>query len=60
MGHADIQTTMIYVHHQPKATAAGELTRLVSEATAGEDGAMSGVGGEVGSRPLTEEGGGVR
>jgi len=32
MGHADIQTTMIYVHHQPKATAAGQLSALVSRA----------------------------
>jgi integrase len=35
MGHADIQTTMLYVHHQPKATAAQELTRLVAGATGG-------------------------
>jgi integrase len=32
MGHADIQTTMIYVHHQPKATAADEMTRAVEAA----------------------------
>lgn len=36
MGHADIQTTMLYVHHVPKDTAAAELTRLVEHATAGE------------------------
>ena len=36
MGHADIQTTMLYVHHQPKTAAAAELTRLVDAATAGE------------------------
>ena len=30
MGHADIQTTMIYVHHVPKAAAAAELSRAVS------------------------------
>ncbi|MBK8294603.1 MAG: site-specific integrase [Solirubrobacterales bacterium] len=29
MGHADIQTTMIYVHHVPKVEAAGELSRVV-------------------------------
>jgi hypothetical protein len=29
MGHADIQTTMIYVHHQPKTAAADALTRIV-------------------------------
>jgi integrase len=35
MGHADIQTTMIYVHHVPKAAAAAELTRAVRAATIG-------------------------
>jgi hypothetical protein len=30
MGHADIQTTMIYVHHQPKTAAADRLSQLVS------------------------------
>jgi integrase len=29
MGHADIATTMIYVHHVPRVSAAAELTRLV-------------------------------
>jgi integrase len=33
MGHADIQTTMVYVHHQPKAAAAGQLSELVARAT---------------------------
>jgi integrase len=37
MGHADIQTTMIYVHHQPKATAADQLSRLVAAATGAGD-----------------------
>ena len=32
MGHADIQTTMIYVHHVPKVTAADELSRAVAAA----------------------------
>jgi integrase len=36
MGHADIQTTMLYVHHQPKASAAAELTQLVAAATSAE------------------------
>ena len=35
MGHADIQTTMIYVHHQPKAAAADRLSQLVAEQTGG-------------------------
>lgn len=30
MGHADIQTTRIYVHHQPTATAAAELSSAVA------------------------------
>ena len=34
MGHADIQTTTIYVHHQPKASAADELTRAAAAASA--------------------------
>jgi integrase len=36
MGHADIQTTMIYVHHQPKAAAADALSQLVAQATGAE------------------------
>jgi integrase len=32
MGHADIQTTMIYVHHVPKIAAADELSRAVAAA----------------------------
>lgn len=37
MGHADIQTTMIYVHHQPKAAAADRLSELVAKATGTQD-----------------------
>ncbi|MGH2973434.1 MAG: tyrosine-type recombinase/integrase [Solirubrobacterales bacterium] len=33
MGHSDIQTTMIYVHHVPKIAAADELTKVVEAAT---------------------------
>jgi integrase len=29
MGHADIQTTMLYVHHVPRLDAADELTRAI-------------------------------
>ena len=32
MGHADIQTTMIYVHHVPQHDAAERLSRIVSRA----------------------------
>lgn len=35
MGHADIQTTMIYVHHVPKASHAAALGAAVSAATGG-------------------------
>ena len=35
MGHADIQTTMIYVHHVPKVAAADELSRAVELAMGG-------------------------
>jgi integrase len=31
MGHADIQTTMIYVHHVPQLDAADRLSRLIAE-----------------------------
>lgn len=41
MGHANIQTTMIYVHHVPKTTAAEELTRIVSGAQAAGEGVGS-------------------
>lgn len=43
MGHADIDTTMIYVHHQPKAAAASELTRLVAAATGRSSSQLVGV-----------------
>ena len=32
MGHADIQTTMVYVHHVPKVEAAAQLSRAVEAA----------------------------
>ena len=40
MGHADIATTMIYVHHVPQADAAEKLTQLVA-ANNGDDGPVS-------------------
>ena len=36
MGHANIATTMIYVHHRSKAGAADQLSKLVAEATGAE------------------------
>jgi integrase len=41
MGHADIQTTMIYVHHQPKTAAADALTRIVEAASGVGSGACA-------------------
>ncbi len=35
MGHADIQTTMIYVHHVPRHEAAAELGDAIRNATGG-------------------------
>ena len=35
MGHADISTTMLYVHHQSRARAAEELGAVVSAELAG-------------------------
>ena len=31
MGHADISTTMIYVHHVPQTDAAARLTALLAD-----------------------------
>jgi integrase len=42
MGHADIHTTMIYVHHQPKAAAADRLSALVAKSVGA--GAQAGAG----------------
>ena len=36
MGHADIQTTMIYVHHVPRHDAAARLSAVVGEEVAPE------------------------
>src|SRR5215208_7215442 len=35
MGHADIQTTMIYIHHVPQHDAADRLSALLEERTHG-------------------------
>ena len=40
MGHADIQTTMLYVHHVPKGAAADELTATVAAAIGSESAAV--------------------
>jgi integrase len=36
MGHADIQTTMLYVHHQPKTSDADALSSAVAAEIAGD------------------------
>jgi Phage integrase family len=45
MGHADVQTTMGYVHHVPRTAAADELTRVIEAAvspTVSRNGEMDG------------------
>jgi hypothetical protein len=49
MGHADIQTTMIYVHHVPQNDAADKLSRLL-ESSMNED-----VGCTPGARAPSED-----
>ena len=44
MGHADIQTTMIYVHHVPRHDAAAKLSAIVGAETGMEDGVEVGTG----------------
>ncbi len=46
MGHADIQTTMKYVHHQPRTDAAGELTDLIEKSTNAAVGCTPGASSE--------------
>jgi hypothetical protein len=42
MGHADIQTTMIYVHHVPQHDAADKLSRLLAASMSDEVGCAPG------------------
>ena len=49
MGHADIQTTMIYVHHVPQHDAADKLSRLLQTRIEGE------VGCTLGARMASDE-----
>lgn len=42
MGHADIQTTMIYVHHVPQHDAADRLSRLLAASMSDEVGCAPG------------------
>ena len=47
MGHADIQTTMIYVHHVPQHDAADRLSRLLDRQTEGASGCAPGAREDV-------------
>ena len=70
MGHADIATTMIYIHHVPQNDAAEKLSELLDARTSDEVGcemgAKSGTGeeGAASETPATQEetdaGGGTR
>ena len=42
MGHADIQTTMIYIHHVPQHDAAERLSKLLDERIPGAPGCAPG------------------
>ena len=53
MGHADIQTTMIYIHHVPQHDAADKLTTLLDERTPGAPGCA--VGARSPSEPTYED-----
>ncbi len=53
MGHADIQTTMIYVHHVPQNDAADKLSRLLENDTKNEVGCA--VGARSSSNDIPQE-----
>jgi hypothetical protein len=53
MGHADIQTTMIYIHHVPQHDAAERLSRLLEERIPGAPGCTPGA--REGSKAEGEE-----
>ncbi len=55
MGHADIQTTMIYVHHVPQHDAADRLSRLLEERTEGASGCTPGAREAGGEEPKNEK-----
>ncbi len=50
MGHANISTTMIYVHHVPKANDAEALSRLVAQESSATPGEISMTGGDQANR----------
>ena len=52
MGHADIQTTMIYIHHVPQHDAAERLSQLLKDQSQGASGCTPGA--RTPSEPDTE------
>jgi integrase len=57
MGHADIQTTMIYVHHVPQNDAADKLSRLLENDTKNEVGCTPGARSGSDDNPQEPESG---
>jgi integrase len=55
MGHADIQTTMIYVHHVPQHDAADRLSQLLEARIEGEVGCAPGARSEFEEQGEDEE-----
>ena len=55
MGHADIQTTMIYIHHVPQHDAAERLSALLDERTHGASGCTLGAREDSAEEPGTQE-----
>ena len=51
MGHADIQTTMVYVHHVPQIDAADKLSDLVTAAQSPVSGHVRGTNAETDDAP---------
>jgi integrase len=55
MGHADIQTTMIYIHHVPQHDAAERLSKLLDKRTEGASGCTPGAREASDDEPEEEE-----
>ena len=54
MGHADIATTMIYIHHVPQHDAAARLTRLLRERSEANVGCTAGAPDDKLDEPYVE------
>jgi integrase len=55
MGHADIQTTMIYIHHVPQHDAAERLSKLLDQRIPGAPGCAPGAREPSEPSPKTQE-----